>query len=212
MKKIYLIRHAESESNAGLIIRPNPQINITDLGNTQALALSDWLLSNVETPKQIFVSNYIRTQQTAKPYLEKLNYQAKIIDDLYEFNYLDFERIKELNFDDLLKTANEYWQKGEIDWQDGETTDSYAQFVQRVKNVRKFFDNLEDGCYVVFTHAMWLGMLMWQLLHHDSGRVENMQEFRAFELSIRPKNCEVFLLNIDNYQSIGKVRSLLDKD
>lgn len=207
MKKIYLIRHAQSESNAGLIIRPNSQINITDLGKKQASALADWLIENINTPKQVFVSNYIRTSQTAEPYLTKLNYQAEVIDDLYEFNYLDFEHIRDLSFQELVKVADEYWQKADIHFQDSQNTDSYAQFVQRVKKVRKFFDSLEDGCYVVFTHGMWLGMLMWQLLHDDSECVENMQKFRAFELSIRPKNCDIFLLNIDNKQSICKVKS-----
>lgn len=34
MKKIYLIRHAQSESNAGLALRPNHEINLTEFGNT----------------------------------------------------------------------------------------------------------------------------------------------------------------------------------
>lgn len=210
MKKIYLIRHAESESNAGLIIRPNPMINITKKGEQQANDLADWLIDHVK-PDEIFFSNYIRTQQTAKPYLEKLNVQAKIIDDLYEFNYLDFEHIKDLNFDELVKLADNYWQQADIDFQDSQYTDTYRQFVQRVKNVRQFFEQLDDGCYVVFTHGMWLGMLMWQLLHHESKRVYDMQSFRAFELSIRPKNCEVFLLNINHEQTICKVK-LQDMD
>jgi hypothetical protein len=51
-------------------------------------------------------------------------------------------------------------------------------------------------------------MLIWQLLLGDSPRVMNMQQFRAFELTIRPKNCEVFLLT-DN-QTIAKVRTRND--
>ncbi|HCC66847.1 histidine phosphatase family protein [Moraxella osloensis] len=36
MKKIYLIRHAQSQSNAGQAVRPNHAINLTDVGKTQA--------------------------------------------------------------------------------------------------------------------------------------------------------------------------------
>lgn len=207
MKKIYLIRHAQSESNAGLFIRPNLEINITELGKQQAKELSDWLIQNLATPDEIFVSNYARTAQTAEDYLTKLNRKATVIDDLHKFNYLDFEHIKDLDFIALVNMVETYWQRADVDFQDSEHTDSYRNFVQRVNNVRQFFDSLDDGCYVVFTHGMWIGMLMWQLLHHDSQRVYNMREFRAFELSIRPKNCEVFLLNIDNEQTICKLKT-----
>ena len=104
--------------------------------------------------------------------------------------------------------AEDFWQKPS-DFQDSEQTDSFVNFVQRVKNVRAFFDNLANGTYVVFTHGMWLGMLIWQVLHADGKRVFNQQKFREFELAIRPKNCEVFLLK-DN--TVAKLRVRADGD
>ncbi len=74
MKKIYLIRHAQSESNAGVAIRPNHEINITELGKTQANELADWLQQHIDEPiTDIFISRYLRTQQTAEPFLTKLH-------------------------------------------------------------------------------------------------------------------------------------------
>lgn len=208
MKHIYLIRHAQSESNAGVIIRPNAQINLTNYGKTQAEQLASWLLSNIDKPvNKVFISPYIRTAQTAEPYLIKTKQQATVIDDLYEFNYFEFEHIKDLIFAQLVEKADNYWQTADIDFQDSENTDSYRQFIKRVQNVRQFFQQLPDGCYVVFTHGMWIGMLLWQLLHNDSKHIENMHKFRAFELSIRPKNCEVFLLMIDKFTTVSKIRS-----
>ncbi len=131
-----------------------------------------------------------------------------IIDDLHEFNYLDFEHIKLLNLAEIRQMAEDFWQKPS-NFQDSEQTDSFVNFVQRVKNVRTFFDNLPNGTYVVFTHGMWLGMLIWQVLHADGKRVFNQQKFREFELAIRPKNCEVFLLK-DN--TVAKVRVRTDGD
>lgn len=211
MKHIYLIRHAQSESNAGVAIRPNSQINITNYGKTQAEQLANWLLSNIDKPVNgVFISPYIRTAQTAEPYLTQTKQQATVIDDLYEFNYFDFEHIKELTFTQLVTKADNYWQTEDIDFQDSENTDSYRQFIQRVRNVRQLFQQLPDGCYVIFTHGMWIGMLLWQLLHNDSKRIENMHKFRDFELSIRPKNCEVFLLKINDIETVRKIRSRQD--
>ena len=73
-------------------------------------------------------------------------------------------------------------------------------------NARAYFDGLNAGTYVVFGHWMWLGMLIWQLLHGDGSRVMDMERFRTFELSIRPKNTEIYLLTLDGKASITKVR------
>ena len=73
-------------------------------------------------------------------------------------------------------------------------TDSFEHFVARVQKVRAYFDALPGGTYLVFTHGMWIGMLIWQLLLGDSPRLYNMKKFREFELAMRPKNCEVLLL------------------
>lgn len=209
MKKIYLIRHAQSESNAGLAIRPNHLINLTHLGNTQAVALADWLIDNIHEPIDgVFISAYARTQQTALPFLQKTGKTAQILEDLHEFNYLDFERIKDLNLQDLRTLACDFWTKGS-DYQDSDVTDSFDNFIKRVKNVRVAFDDLPDGTYIVFTHGMWIGMLIWQLVHGDSLRVQNMTNFREFELTVRPKNCEVFLLQNGG---IRKVRVRHDSD
>ena len=194
MKKIYLIRHAQSESNAGQTVRPNHQINITDVGKTQAQELADWLSANVTEPvTEIFVSQYLRTHQTAQPYLQSTKRTATVIDELHEFNFLDFDTIKDLSFDDIRVIADDFWQQHSAH-RASEVTDSFEHFVARVQKVRAYFDALPDGTYLVFTHGMWIGMLIWQMLLGDSPRLYNMKKFREFELATRPKNCEVLLL------------------
>ena len=194
MKKIYLIRHAQSESNAGQTVRPNHQINITDVGKTQAQELADWLSANVTEPvTEIFVSQYLRTHQTAQPYLQSTKRTATVIEELHEFNFLDFDTIKDLSFDDIRVIADDFWQQHSAH-RASELTDSFEHFVARVQKVRAYFDALPDGTYLVFTHGMWIGMLIWQLLLGDSPRLYNMKKFREFELATRPKNCEVLLL------------------
>ena len=89
MKKIYLIRHAQSESNAGQAVRPNHAINLTDVGKTQAQALAEWLTDHISEPvTEIFVSQYLRTQQTAQPYIQRTNRLAIVNDEWHEFSFL----------------------------------------------------------------------------------------------------------------------------
>lgn len=215
MKKFYLIRHAQSESNAGLNVRPNHEIALTELGKTQADSLSDWLMTHVPTPTQVFVSTYIRTHETARPYLDKIGVVPVMIEPLREFNYLDYDHIKDLTYPQIITLADEYWTKADTEYTDSPATDSFTNLIARVKAVRDEFRALPDGTYVVFTHGMWLGMLMWQLLHSYHGtpcpRVFNMTAFRQFELAIRPKNCEVFaLLDDGTHQAMTKVRTRYD--
>lgn len=212
MKKIYLIRHAQSESNAGLSIRPNHSIALTSTGQTQAQDLAEWLYQQVPQPTQVFVSKFIRTQQTAQPYLDKIKQSADVLADLFEFDYLDFKQIEHLNYQQLREQSDAFWLKNDIYYQSSEQCDSFAHFVQRVKNVRQALADLPDGIYVVFTHGMWLGMLMWQLLQLNEQKILDMQQFAKFEFAIRPKNCEVFNLNFNELkqESIIKIRANLD--
>lgn len=210
MKKFYLIRHAQSESNAGLVIRENHLINLTDPGRTQAQNLCDWLCDYLaaaqETISGVFISPYIRTQQTALPYLQKTGFDATVMPSLQEFNILEFERIFQRELSEIRTMAQAFWQLPN-DHKDGDSTDSFDDFVARVRTARHAFSEMADGSYVVFGHGMWIGMLIWQLLHQDSKQVLNKATFATYELTIRPDNCDVYLLTIDNHtQSIAKLR------
>ena len=97
-----------------------------------------------------------------------------------------------MSFDDIRVIADDFWQQHSAH-RASEVTESFEHFVARVQKVRAYFDALPDGTYLVFTHGMWIGMLIWQLLLGDSPRLYNMKKFREFELATRPKNCEVLL-------------------
>lgn len=210
MKKFYLIRHAQSESNAGLVIRENHLINLTELGQAQALTLCDWLCEYLtksqETINGVFISPYIRTHQTALPYLHKTGFDATVMPSLQEFNMLTFGRISGRELSEIRTMAQAFWQMPN-EHKDSEQTDSFDDFVARVRTARQAFGEMADGSYVVFGHGMWIGMLIWQLLHQDSEQVLDKATFATFELTIRPDNCDVYLLTIDGTtESIAKLR------
>lgn len=214
MKKIYLIRHAQSESNAGIAIRPNPQINITEHGQKQALALADWLNEHLQNKpiQQVFVSPYIRTQQTAKPYLHQTARTATVLDLLHEINIFEFEQIQSLSFPNISQLAKEFWLQPSCH-KSGKTADSFDDFYQRVQKGLKYFSQLQAGEYVAFTHGMWIGMLIWQLLHCHQRTFNDKQRFHLYEPNIRPNNCDVYLLTIDgDHHSICKLRHNLEED
>lgn len=165
MKQIYLIRHSQSAANAGkhsdTVTHHNADIPITKLGQKQAEALADWLAKHVENVKEIFVSPYLRTQQTAMPYAQMMQMSLTVLPDLHEFNYLSFAHIYGKTFEALKTQSEQYWVRNDVDFRDGDDCDSFASFFNQISHIRQYFAEKEDGVYVVYGHGFWIGVLLW---------------------------------------------------
>lgn len=197
MKKIYLVRHGQSITNAGGALQPNPQIQITELGKRQAEEVADWIIqtlgSNVDS---INISKFIRTKQTAQPLIDKTGVQPNVIDGLEEFDYLSFAALDGVAFAKRLEEADAFWAHKAPDDLHGADAESYQSFYNRVATVLAHFKSLPAGNHVVYTHGLWISMLVWQILGQPHESNLDMRKFRQFELSIRAKNCEVFCLTL----------------
>lgn len=197
MKKIYLVRHGQSQSNVGGKLTTNKGVELTDVGHEQAQTVCQWLIENVGTDIiSIGVSKFIRTQQTAKPLVEATHIQPTVIDGLEEFNYLSFDNVRDLPLTERLEISDNFWLNHDIQDAHGADSESFASFYARVQQVRAYFETLESGTHIVYTHGLWISMLIWQLLAQPAPNQTQMQKFRQFEMSIRARNCEVFCLTI----------------
>lgn len=210
MKQIYLVRHGQSTSNAGGDAQPNAQIELTELGHQQVAEVADWLEKRLEDKVDgVHFSRFIRTQQTAQPYIDKVGIEPNVIEGLQEFDYLSFKKTDGTDFATRPQMADEYWLRQDPRLADGEDAESYHDFCERVAGVLEHFKTLPDGNHVVFTHGLWMSMLIWQILGQPCVNNSHLQKFRQFELSIRPRNCEVFLLTLceGHPPAITKVRT-----
>ncbi|SIR98373.1 Broad specificity phosphatase PhoE [Moraxella cuniculi DSM 21768] len=206
MKKIYLIRHGQSEANAGTTVYPNETIPLSRLGSVQAWHLAQWLHTTIQDVDAVFVSPYLRTQQTAQPYLTKTDLIPSVLPCLQELDMLAFENIASLSFAEIGALAEKFWQQ-DNHYRDGENTDSFDDFVKRVQAARQHFEQMADGTYVMFGHGIWISMLIWQLMHQDDAKVQDKASFASYKRHLYPNNCAVYLLSIDddNHALIGKV-------
>ena len=210
MKQIYLIRHGQSNSNAGGEAEPNAQIELTAMGREQAEAVAQWLSDTLgDNIDSINVSKFIRTQQTAQPFVEQMGIQPTGIEGLQEFDYLSFKAIDGTSLNHRRQLADDYWVVFDVDDRAGEDSESYREFCTRVADVLEQFKAMPDGNHVVYTHGIWMSMLVWQILGQPYHNNEQMRKFRQFEMSIRPRNCEVLRLTLrdDFPPAITKVRS-----
>lgn len=218
MKKIYLVRHGQSESNVGGQLTTNKTIELTDLGHQQAQAVCQWVLDHIGTDiASIGVSKFIRTQQTAKPLVAATHIQPNVIEGLEEFNYLSFDAVRDLPLDERIAISDNFWLKNDLQDAHGNDSESFANFYTRVEQVFAYFKTLESGNHIVYTHGLWISMLIWQLLSQPASSQMHIQKFRQFEMSIRARNCEVFCLTLaedelaDHYPpAITQVRTRTD--
>ena len=85
MVRVWLIRHGQSESNAGLPSADWRGIPLTELGHQQAERIAEVF---ADPPKLIVTSPYLRAQQTAQPAMARYPEAACEEWPVQEFSYL----------------------------------------------------------------------------------------------------------------------------
>lgn len=192
MKKIIFVRHAQSEANAGGVSKPNASIELTEKGLGQAQLLADeWL----EEPSQIYVSEFIRTTQTAMPLMEKYGITPISLAGLNEFNTFGYEFVKGLTGQQRLPLTLAYWKTSDPDARCGETGQTYNEFCAQVDNFIPTLFTLEDHSAIV-GHGMWMTQLMWQSLGFGSriSDASTMKAFMKFHMALHIGNTQKFNL------------------
>jgi 2,3-bisphosphoglycerate-dependent phosphoglycerate mutase len=108
MKQILLIRHGESEANAGLKTTVPAEVALTERGWAQARAVADFI---VEKPSLVVISPYLRTKQTAQPLITKFPDVSVETWEIQEFTYLATERCRGTDYLDRKPLVEEFWRR-----------------------------------------------------------------------------------------------------
>lgn len=193
MKTITFVRHGESTANAGGITMAQAEIPLSELGTQQAKALTPLLAAK---PALILTSGYLRTQQTSKPYCERVGMVAKVNTLLNEFSAIDPALIAGMDGAQRKPFMIEYWREPSMTKRMGSDADTFAEFVQRVTTFAQGINALPDGT-VIFGHGIWIGLLVWQALGFSCSDDVGMKAFRRFQLGLPMPNCAVYRLISD---------------
>jgi broad specificity phosphatase PhoE len=160
-KRIWLIQHGESVANAGAATQDHVTIALTPTGHEQAREVS---LLIPEVPGLIITSPFTRTQLTAKPTLERFPEAIhEVWNDIQEFTYLAPATCINTTAAERHDRVNEYWERLDPDYIDGEGAESFRQFLSRVQAASDRLSRLSNGLTVMFTHAQFIrGMKFWR--------------------------------------------------
>jgi broad specificity phosphatase PhoE len=193
MKKIFLIRHAESEANAGGVFEFSNIVRLTDTGKQQAVEL----IGKLSKPDRIIVSKYIRTQETAEPLIKKLEEEEHFFDvslwhDIHEFSALDFHKITTKNHEGVKERARWYWGKNDPEYRDAEHKETFKEFAKRTHKALKRMRDIDKENYI-FTHGLFIRLFKILTEKYSNSIFEKNKDDPSFYKKLMTEFDEYFL-------------------
>lgn len=178
MNRIRLIRHAESQSNAGHSTSDPATIELTEAGRKAA---SDFALAYEDPiPDLVLVSPYLRAQQTAKPFIERFSCRMEQI-PVQEFTYLSPSRCANTSPAQRRPMVEAYWNASNPKSCDGEGAESFQDFLGRVEHSIMSLQENDAAQIVVFSHEFFINAVRYFKFPRKSPPTAKcMQEFREF--------------------------------
>lgn len=186
MPTILLIRHGESQSNAGLPTSSPEIVELTKKGWEQAEDIAQFLEEAHIHPDLIVTSSYLRTKQTAVLTTLAFPYVPEEEWSVQEFTYLSMWHEANSTIEDRRPLVETYWDLSDPSIVDDPKSgtpapESFEQFIMRVRKVREQLERTELDSIVIFTHEQFVTAFQW-LSEPDSKQItsETMKNFRAF--------------------------------
>ena len=187
MKLVRLIRHAESDANAGLATTAPDSIPLTENGQTQARALADSITS---VPDLIISSPFERAIATALLTTERFPHVPFETWPVEEFTYLTPTRFAGTTQADRKPHAESYWENGDAAMIDGPGAESFDHLIGRVDAMLAKLADHDAQDILVFSHGQFIRAAAWRIMHGGQAlSYDRMLEFRALDLREPFRNC-----------------------
>jgi broad specificity phosphatase PhoE len=190
MREFTFIRHCQSQGNAGFTTHQPQSIALTEKGVSQ----SEFVAGAFETaPDLIVTSPFVRTKQSAKPLILKFP-EARCEEwKVEEFSYLSNVKYADTTVEYRRPFVRDYWMRCDVDYCDGDGTESFAQFIFRVEAVLAKISETEQKKVVVFTHGQFMKAVLWVLVNNfpEINR-SSMDGFHSFQNGVLVPNASIF--------------------
>ena len=177
MKRVYFIRHGESEGNIGLF-RQSSDAPLTEIGKEQAQIVAK-RLSNINFDILI-TSPFKRTLQTSE-FISRETGKNFIQSDLFVERKRPTEQLgKSKDSKENIESERNYleaFRKGDK-YKDGE---SFGEILKRANDALSFLSSLKEENIIVVTHGMFMRVICACILLKES---------------INPESCFGFMKNL----------------
>lgn len=194
---IWIIRHAQSQSNAGIPTLGPHDNKLSELGFLQAKCIPDAI---PHPPDLIVISPYLRTQLTAQPLIAKFPQVPVEVWQIQEFTYLTLPLDRPTSPLIRRPLSQAFWKRCDPDYVDGDNAESFTQLMVRVRTALQQFQQ-QTGFVVVFTHGLFIKAMLWQLLAEPEViDAATMGQFHSFWQGFRVSNASILKME---FQSDG---------
>ncbi len=196
MRKIWLIRHGESVSNANLPTSHPAESALTPRGEEEAKLVAS---AFPQPPDLIVVSPYLRARQTAVPTQSRFPNIPVEEWPVHEFTYLHPVRYQNTTGSDRGPFAVAYWERNDPSEKEQGEGESFAELLLRVQEVLHRLTATPAEFTAVFSHGLFLRAVLWHLItgvHEPTS--DAMWRYQQFLRAVWMPNCAVIELVIVN--------------
>jgi probable phosphoglycerate mutase len=200
MKEIWLIRHGESESNAGLPTFDTAQIVLTPRGHAQAECVA---AAFTRPPALIVSSPYLRARQSTRPVIERFP-DARLEEwPVHEYTYLSLASRHNTTRQSRTPLIEAYWDRCDPYYLDGDGAEPFVALVARAGQVLERIKCLDDQFVAIFSHGHFMRALLWVLLARPVEIDANaMRRCRSFTSGFSVPNASIMKMHLNNAKEV----------
>jgi broad specificity phosphatase PhoE len=200
MQEIWLIRHGESESNAGLPTSDTSKIVLTQRGHAQAERVA---AAFARPPSLIVASPYLRAAQSAQPTIARFP-QARVEEwQVHEYTYLSLVSRHNTTLHGRQPLIDAYWDRCDPQYVDGDGAESFAALVARARLALERIMQLDDDFAAIFTHGLFIRTLLWvQLADPLEIDAAIMRRYRSFISGFSVPNASILKLYVNGEREV----------
>lgn len=204
MKTFWLIRHAQSTSNAGEITRDRESVFLTDVGEQQA----HWLNAHFPYhPNALYISTLPRTAQTAAPLARRFHMHPQILPCLTEFDPLGMSVLRGMKGEERSAAYENYWARATPETQIGEDGCAFTELKAQIDEFMQLLPHFANHSAFV-GHSIWMKVLAWYLLGFAVNDNIDMRNLRQFQHAFPTPNACVFTLYYDTISKNAWLKAL----
>jgi probable phosphoglycerate mutase len=191
--RVWLVRHGESESNAGAPTADPGAAPLTTRGHDQAAGVADAM---PERPALIVASPYLRAAQTAEPAIARFPDARREEWPVQEFTFLGHLHSTPATGLERRPQVEAYWRRADPDLSIG-GAESFADLLGRARTCLARLSRQPSGPVAVFTHGIFIRAVIWAVLTGSTTADRtDMRAFHRFGESIAVPNCAVVQLRV----------------
>jgi len=192
---VWFIRHAQSESNAGLLTAADAHIALTPHGHAQAACIPE---AFTERPTLIVTSPYTRARQAAQPTIERFPDVPVEEWPIHEFSILSLDHRHNTTPAEREPLVSAYWERCDPLYNDGAGAESFADMIGRIHATLERITRIEEGFLALFGHGLFTRALLWSLLTGlQTIDATAMRRCNSFITAVKMPNAAILPMHFD---------------